>query len=306
MGKYGPLLAPFVVAFLLPTALVQLAEVLGLGWWVKGQDPFLPPGPHRHHHAFLHDSFKGRDEVDPPSPSGRALLVMLALGILLWLLASLAVASFAKTVQYIYADEEDPAVIKSIFKSLPKALFRLFMTSLWIFLLTLATVFIVSLPFYILTRLFHHAELFSTLQQIFLSVALTVLGFLFLLSQEVAVLEPENYGLAALKKSSRLVQEKFWASLVLFLVSVGVGALLSKLSTAAGSFPGKLPQWTTYLFAVLLAILYLAYMVYMLLVTIVLYFSSKFQFDADDESLPEFRYSNGDNPYSRLVVQAET
>lgn len=240
----------------------------------------------------------------PPTPSGRAVLVMVAVGILMWLLASLAVASIAKAVQYIYAEqEEDSSVVKSIFKSLPQALFRLFMTSVWIFLLTIATIFTVSLPFYLLSWLFNHkhAELFATLQQIFLSVALTILGFLFLLSQEVAVLEPENYGLAALKKSSKLVQEKFLASLVLFVVSIGVGALLSRLS----SFPakhGKLPQWTIYLFAVLLAILYLAYMVYMLLVTIVLYFSSKLQFDAEDESLPEFRHRSGDNPYTPLVV----
>lgn len=240
----------------------------------------------------------------PPPPSGRVVLVMLALGILLWLLASLAVASIAKAVQYIYvSQEDDPRVIKSIFKSLPQALFRLFMTSLWIFLLTLTTIFTVCFPFYLLSHLFHHkhAALFATLQQIVLSLALTILGFLFLLSQEVAVLEPENYGLAALKKSSKLVQEKLLASLVLFVVSVGFGALLSKLSIVVRSFPedhDNLPQWSIYLFAVLLGALYVAYMVYMLLVTVVLYFSSKMQFDAEDESLPR----HGDNPYTPLIV----
>ncbi|KAG0565272.1 hypothetical protein KC19_8G178200 [Ceratodon purpureus] len=308
MVKHWKLLAPFVFAFVLPTALVQLAEVLGISWY-SGQSPFLPPGPHPHNHA-LHVYSKVSAGMDadaplPPTPSGTALLVMLAVGILMWLLASLAVASIAKTVQYIYAEQdEDPAVIKSTFQSLPHALWRLLLTSIWIFLLTVATIFTVSLPFYIIAWLFNHkhAQLFNTLQQIFLSVSLTILGFLFLLSQEVAVLEPHNYGLEALKRSAKLVQEKFLASLIVFLVSIGVGALLSRLSTVAGAYPSKLPHWTIYIFAVLLAILYLVYMVYMLLVTIVLYFSSKLQYDAEDESLPEFRYRSGDNPYTPLVV----
>lgn len=236
----------------------------------------------------------------PSIPSGRTLAIMLAVGLVMWLLASLAVASIAKAVQYIYSDNDDESAVSSIFKSLPSALFRLFMTSLWIFLLTLATIFTVSLPFYLLEKLFHHASLFATMQSVFLSVALTILSFLFLLSQEVAVLEPENYGLAALKKSSKLVQEKFLAALILFLVSVGVGAALSKLSTSAGNFSGKLPQWAMYLLAVLLGLLYLAYMVYILLTTVVLYFSSKLQYDAEDESLPQYR--GGDNPYTPLVV----
>ena len=243
----------------------------------------------------------------PPPPSGGALLVMLAVGILMWLLVSLAVASIAKTVEYIYAEQdEDPAVIKSTFKSLPQALWRLFVTFVWIFLLTLAAIFAVSLPFYIIAWLFNHkhAQLFNTLQQILLSVALTVLGFLFLLSQEVAVLEPDNYGLAALKKSAKLVQEKFLASLIIFLVSIGVGTLLSRLSNIARTYPaiGRWPHWTIYVCAILLALLYLAFMVYMLLVTIVLYFSSKLQYDAEDESLPEFRSRSGGNPYTPLVV----
>jgi len=306
MGSHLRLLLPFVLCFLLPTVLVQLAELLGLAWWSMGQDPFIPPGPHphhhhHHHHAHFHHKMGG---AYPPIPSGRTLAIMLAVGLVMWLLASLAVASIAKAVQYIYSDNDDESAVTSIFKSLPSALFRLFMTSLWIFLLTLATIFTVSLPFYLLEKLFHHASLFATMQQVFLSVALTILSFLFLLSQEVAVLEPENYGLAALKKSSKLVQEKFLASLILFLVSVGVGAALSKLSTSAGSFSGKLPQWAMYLLAVLLALLYLAYMVYILLTTVVLYFSSKLQYDAEDESLPQYR--GGDNPYTPLVVPAET
>lgn len=54
MGSHLRLLLPFVLCFLLPTVLVQLAELLGLAWWSTGQDPFIPPGPHPHHHPHHH------------------------------------------------------------------------------------------------------------------------------------------------------------------------------------------------------------------------------------------------------------
>lgn len=302
-GKYFSLLAPFIFAFVLPMALVQLLEVLGLAWGAAGQNPFLPPGPHpgaSHGHRFL----LPRDDPAPPTPSGRALLLMLAVGIVMWLLGSLAVASFCKTVESIYSEqEEDPSVIKSIFKSLPGAIFRLLVTSVWVFLLMLATICTITLPFILLSLLFQNNQnvllIFAILQQVFLAIAVTILGFMFLLSQEVAVLEPENYGLAALKRSSKLVQEKFLAALTLFVVSSVVGGSLSNMSNMVATqlATGKLPPWTVYILAVLFLILYLAFMVYVLLVTVVLYFSSKVKYDANQPgSLPV------DNPYTPLVV----
>ena len=70
--KYWRLLAPFVLAFVLPSALVQLAEVLGLSWWA-GQSPFLPPGPHPHNHV-LHVSSKVLLLFDPFFPMSNWLI----------------------------------------------------------------------------------------------------------------------------------------------------------------------------------------------------------------------------------------
>jgi len=292
--KYFSLLAPFIFAFVLPTALLQLLEVLGLAWWAVGQNPFLPPGPHP-------GSFLAPPPL-PPTPSGRAILIMLAVGVVIWLLGSLAVASVCKAVQYIYAErEEDPSVIKSIFASLPGAIFRLLVTTVWVILLMLVTIFTVSLPFALLALHFKHTPILPILQQVFVSVAVTILGFLFLLSQEVAVLEPANYGLAALKRSAKLVEEKLLAALTLYAVSVLVGVLLSNVSNLVASklATGKLPPWTVYILAVVLALLYLAFMVYVLLVTVVLYFSSKVKYDGEEGSLPV------DNPYTPLVVVSQ-
>lgn len=292
--RYFSLLAPFIFAFVLPTTLLQLLEVLGLAWWVAGNSPFLPPGPHHPHTIFAAPPL-------PPAPSGRDFLILLAISLVTWLLVSLAVASVSKVVQYVYSDhEEDPSVISSIFKSLPGAIFRLLVTSLWVLLLTILTVFTVSLPFAILGHyLYKHATIFLILQQVFVSVAGTILGFFFLLSQEVAVLEPENYGHKALKRSAKLVEEKLLVALVLFVFTFLVGGLLSNGSSWVASLlaTGKLPPWTVYILAVVFAVLYLLFLVYVLLVTVVLYFSSKVKYDGEGSSLPV------DNPYN--VVPAE-
>lgn len=290
--RYFSLLAPFIFAFVLPTALLQLLEVLGLAWWVAGQSPYLPPGPHPN--TIL------APPPLPPTPSWRDYLILLAVSFVLWLLASLAVASIAKVVEYIYSDhEEDPSVISSIFKSLPGAILRLLVTSVWVLVLTILTAFTVSIPFIILGLIFKHATIIPILQSVFVTLAVAILGFLFLLSQEVAVLEPENYGLKALKRSAKLVEEKLVVALVLFIFSFLVGALLSNGSNWVASTlaTGKLPAWAAYILAVVFALLYLLFIVYALLVTVVLYFSSKVKHDGDESSLPI------DNSYN--VVPAE-
>jgi hypothetical protein len=244
----------------------------------------------------------------PHHPHIVPLLIAAAVGILMWLLISLAVAAISKAVAYIYSNEEDPSVIKSIFKSLPGALFRLFITFLWVLLFTIVTVFVISLPFHLLMLIFKtklNPRIIGILNAVFVYIALLILGFIFLLAQEIAVLEPTNYGLAALKRSSKLVQAKLPAALVFFLVNIIVAGLLSKLTKFAVFFPatGKLPFWTVYIFAVLIALLYLVFWVYFLLVAIVLYFASKSKFDADEQYLPV--QSGEDNPYTPLVVPAE-
>lgn len=238
----------------------------------------------------------------PPHPPVLARILLAAVAILMWALVSLAVAAISNIVHYIYANhDEDPTVIKSIFKSLLGALFRLFITLLWVFPITVIVVVAVSIPLRLWALVFKPKDLvdffiLGWLQHIFVAIALLVLGFLFLLAHEVAVLEPENYGLEALKRSSKLVKAKLSAALTLFIVSSIIWALLSKISSVAAIFPtfGKLPHWTVYHFAVLLALLYLAFWTYIITVTAVLYFSSKAKYATEEESLPQSRHRETD------------
>jgi len=104
----------------------------------------------------------------------------------------------------------------------------------------------------------------------------------------VSVLEPDHYGLAALRRSGKLVYSKLGASLVFFLVNIVLGGVVSNLAKAAVLLPatGKLPFWTVYLFGVVWAVIYLAFLVYFLVVAVVLYFSTKLKLESEGEYLP--------------------
>ena len=76
--------------------------------------------------------------VPPPHPHPplAPLFVAAAIVVVVWVLISLAIASISKAIAYIYSnDEEDPAIVKSIFKSLPKSLYRIFITVLCLYLI---------------------------------------------------------------------------------------------------------------------------------------------------------------------------
>lgn len=241
----------------------------------------------------------------PPHPHP-PVMMGLAVAIVMWLLISLAMAAISKIVEYIYANgEEDPSIIKSTFKSLPEALFRQFVTFLWLLLIIAVTVFVISVPFHLILRFFKHSlnvHIVIILKKVLVGIVLLVLGIVFLFAQLIAVLEPANYGLAALKKSPNLFKTKLAPALIYVLADLVVAAAFSILVQFAVFFPatGKLPFWIVCILAILVALLYLAYKVYFLLVVIVLYFSSKLKYDAEEQYLPV--HSEEDNPYTPLVV----
>lgn len=164
----------------------------------------------------------------------------LAVAIVMWLLISLAMAAISKIVEYIYANgEEDPSIIKSTFKSLPEALFRQFVTFLWLLLITAVTVFVISVPFHLILRFFKHSlnvHIVIILKKVLVGIVLLVLGIVFLFAQLIAVLEPANYGLAALKKSPNLFKTKLAPALIYVLADLVVAAAFSILVQFAVSF----------------------------------------------------------------------
>lgn len=259
---------------------------------------------------FEGDAYAAAPHPHPPHPPPLLpLLIGAVVVILVWVLVSLAIAAISKVVAYIYSNnEEDPSIVKSIFQSLPSALYRLFITALWVLLFTVATVFIISLPFHLILWLLSskvNPHIIFIINKVVVDIALLVLGFVFLLSAEVAVLEPANYGLAALKRSFKLVQSRIVAAIIFFLVNIIVAGLISKLAKLAVFLPvtGKVPYWTVWIFGVIVAILYLIFTVYFLLVAIVLYFSTKLNVEDEHHYLPV--NSGDDNPYTPLVVPAE-
>jgi hypothetical protein len=242
----------------------------------------------------------------PPLPIVIAAVVGLILG---WVLISLAVASFSKLVEYIYSDTEaDDTITSKVFKSLPHALLRLFITGLWALLATVLLTVAISIPFGLLTALIHPKSslIFFLLNSLPQMIGLLVLNLLLMLAQQIAVLEPENYGLAALKKSTHLVKSKVVTALLILLLSGVVVFVIDQLVmlVAVGGVKGKIPFWTVPIFWIIIGVADLAWIVYIFLATIVLYFSCKTEFEAQNGGLPDYTTNSG-NPYTPLVHSAE-
>jgi hypothetical protein len=245
----------------------------------------------------------------PPPPPLPILIGAVVAAILLWVLFSLAVAAFSKLVEYIYSDtEEDDHITSKVFKSLPHALLRLFITSLWALLATVLLTIAISIPFGLLTALIHpeNPVIFFLLNSLPQVIGLLVLSLLLMLAQIVAVLEPEHYGLAALKKSTHLVKTKVVTALLIILLSSVVGFVISQVVAlvSVGGDKGKIPFWTVPIFWIIVGVAFLAWTVYIVLATIVLYFSCKTELEAQNGGLPDYT-SNSGNPYAPLVHSAE-
>ena len=156
------------------------------------------------------------------------------LGLVHFILADLALSSYAYIVKFIYVEartesDKDPAIfIKKVFKLLPGALLRLFVTHLWWYLvLTLLVMGCLILAF-ILNVIWTAVAgresgpnlalclLFAGVPCV---IGLFAMSIMFMLASCITVLEPENYGLAALKVSTKCVRGSFTKSIGIFLMA---------------------------------------------------------------------------------------
>nr|PNR57589.1 hypothetical protein PHYPA_004583 [Physcomitrium patens] len=126
--------------------------------------------------------------------------------------------------------------------------------------------------------------------------------------QQVAVLEPETYGLASLKRSFKILKANFPTVLGVYIVGIVLFVLLAMLQSMAmpSVRPEKLPHWTLVVVAALSALLYFLFMSYWTLVVVVLYFCCKLKYDASEQWLPKFRQSGEeDSPYRPQIMSVE-
>jgi hypothetical protein len=224
--------------------------------------------------------------LNPPLTASaiiRVLTFTVAIPVTKTLLTWLQVASISYCVDFIYKGEaENPAKtkpIREIFKQLPGAVYRLFITLLEFLCMLLPVMFLVILVlgFVIAVRSSFDQIGSLTFPIYILSGGLTlVLSFMFMFSDTLSILELGCYGRRALKRSVVLITQKklrtvtvFSFQMLIYLTLLALAGFVPKLGLLQGMY------WIGPLGYICLALLRLVGNVYSIVLVTVFYFSLK-------------------------------
>jgi hypothetical protein len=188
----------------------------------------------------------------------------------------LQIASIAYCVDFVYKGNDNPEAkpVQEIFKRLPGAVFRIFVTSLWGFLLKLS-IGVLFVAHYILCVYFFPSYILyiMLLDYTLLIGVLLIFAILVMFSRIISTLDLGCYGRPALKQSFILVTQNKCRVLGIFVVQF----LISCIVLAVGFFVSRLDplHWTKPLGFICLFLVYLIAIVYSLVLQYILYFSCK-------------------------------
>jgi hypothetical protein len=209
--------------------------------------------------------------ANPPN-----IAVTLATVLFTVLFAWLQRASIAYCLDFVYEGNDNPEAkpVQEIFKRLPGAVFRIFVTSLWVFLLNLC-IGVLFVAHYILSVHFFPSYMIyiMVLDYTLLLGVLLIFSILLRFSRIISTLELGCYGRPALKQSFILVTQNKCRVLGIFVVQFLIGCIV----LAFGFFVSRLDplHWTKPLGCICLFLVYLIAIVYSLVLQYVLYFSCK-------------------------------
>jgi hypothetical protein len=188
----------------------------------------------------------------------------------------LQIASIAYCVDFIYKGNDNPEAkpVQEIFKRLPGALFRIFVTSLWVFLLILCIDVLFVADHILWVHFFPSYMIYIMLLHSILAIGVSlIVSILFMFSNIISTLELGCYGRPALKQSFILVTQNKCRVLGIFVVQSLIGSIV----LAVAFFVSRLDplHWTKPLGYVCLFLVYLIVTLYSLVLQYVLYFSCK-------------------------------
>jgi len=235
------------------------------------------------------------------------------------LLETLGLGAVAYIVAYIYStvdSDDDRFIAQKVFKSLPHAFLRMWVTQLWVVLVMLLLYVFSFTMAGILYAIMSVAAGWSDPPVILLTslILLPVLAgsiflvIMFAFAQFIAVLEPENYGREALKRSTKMARAGRAGTIVaVFLIIITCSGVL--MSPAQAIATGTLPLWEESTLIAFIGILNSVFGVYFGVVSVVMYFVYKSRFDAVSSSIPVFKRSmstdSAENPSNPLIPGAD-
>jgi hypothetical protein len=188
----------------------------------------------------------------------------------------LEIASIAYCVDFVYKGTDNPESkpVQEIFKRLPGALFRIFVTSLWVFLLDLCIGVLFVAAYMFCVQFFPSYIIYiMLLDYTLLTGVLLIFSILFMFSNIISTLELGCYGRPALKESFILVTQNKCRVLGILVVQF----LITSIMLAVAFFVSRLDplHWTKALGYICLSLVCLIVTVYSLVLQYVLYFSCK-------------------------------
>jgi hypothetical protein len=272
--KHVRLLLPFVLTFTVPVSIY-----VAISWGSKFPYTLdINPAIIIHARSLMQMSFTVtaiRQLVTNANPPNIA--VTLATVPFEVLFAWLQIASIAYCVDFVYKGDDNPEskpVVQDILKRLPGAVFRIFVTSLWVFVLILCIDVLFVADYILCIHFFPSSVIYIMLLHSTLLIGVPlILSILFIFSKIISTLDLECYGRPALKQSFILVTQNKCRVLGIFVVQF----LISCIVLAVGFFVSRLHplHWTKPLGCICLFLVLLIAIVYSFVLQCVLYFSCK-------------------------------
>jgi hypothetical protein len=224
--------------------------------------------------------------LNPPLTTSaviRVLTFAVAIPITKTLLAWLQVASISYCVDFIYKGEaENPPEtkpVREVFKRLPGAVYRMFITLLEFLCILLPVIFLFFLVLGVVIAVRSPSDQIGSLilpMYILFGGLTLVLSFVFMFSATLSILELGCYGRAALKRSVVLITQKklrtvsvFSFQMLISLTLLALAGFVPKLGILQGMY------WIGPLGYICLALLKLLGNVYSIVLVTVFYFSLK-------------------------------
>lgn len=281
LHKHYRLFLPFILAFYLPGSIAAVFKTLFLS-------PSSPP--------FLFGSIVKQGSVNTAqatnTPGGPSFTTIFSwtLSFLIYVVGTLGTGAVSYITAYLYTPtdaDDDRSIVPKVFKLLPHAFLRMFVTRLWIalavFFLYFFSVLITVSLYTILSAAAGWSEpnfFFTALFALSLFLAATIyLIIVFALAQAIAVLEPGNYGMKALERSTKLARiGRVW-TIVAVALTMGLLSWVLMVSTN-GFMSGRMPVWAKVVLGVVIGGVNSVFRVYFGVVSVVMYFVYKARFDA--------------------------
>jgi flagellar biosynthesis protein FliQ len=281
--KYSTLLLPFALIFALPVSLFSAFSLESEATTLLHASS-MPAAATKQ--VAPTASNPAEPSLNPPLTASaviRVLTFALAIPLTKTLLTWLQVASISYCVDFIYkgAAENPPKTkpVREIFKRLPGAVYRMFITLLEFFCILLPVMSLVCLVLGVVVAVRSTSDQIGslTLLSYIISKGFTlVFSFVFMFSDTLSILELGCYGRPALKRSMVLITQKklrtvtvFSFQMLISLTLLALAGFVPKLGFLQGMY------WIRPLGYICLALLKLVENVYSIVLVTVFYFCLK-------------------------------